>query len=119
MVNTKTKMIFVILAVTAFLFIVGCDNGDPPILCWGERTHATPKCCQPGDLDMDCDVDITDLYLLIEFLYHGGTPPNPNAADVDGDGEYTMSDVVCLIKYIFGDWPAPCSTEKLLTAPPC
>lgn len=48
-----------------------------------------------GDLDGDCDVDISDLAVL---LSHYGTPsPSPADGDLDGDGDVDIVDLAAML----------------------
>jgi agmatine/peptidylarginine deiminase len=71
---------------------------------------------QCGDADGsagDPAVDIDDVVYLINYIFAGGTPPDPiEAADVDCSGgsvPVDIDDVVYLITFIFSSGPAPCS----------
>lgn len=72
-------------------------------------------CCigDRGNVDGSADdvVDISDLVVLVEYMFAGGaTPPCPEEANIDGEGEIDISDLVTLVAYMFqgGDPPAPC-----------
>jgi hypothetical protein len=51
--------------------------------------------------------DVTDLTYLVDFQFRGGPmPPNPAAADVNGNGEINVSDLSALVDYLFRAGPA-------------
>ena len=69
---------------------------DPPYLC--------------GDADGSGMVTISDAVQLINYIFAGGSAPNPlNAGDADCSGMVTISDAVYLISYIFSGGAAPCA----------
>jgi len=64
-----------------------------------------------GDADASGAVDISDVVYLIEYIFSGGSAPNPLLrGDSDCSSEVDISDVVYLISYIFSGGPAPCAT---------
>jgi hypothetical protein len=66
-----------------------------------------------GDADGDAMVNITDATYLINYIFGGGSEPNPLAAgDVDCNGMINISDAVYLITYIFSGGPQPCNACK-------
>lgn len=61
-----------------------------------------------GDLDGSGNVDITDLTLLIDYLYISLTPPeNLAAADLDQSCNVDIADLTYLIAYLFLNGPEP------------
>jgi hypothetical protein len=63
----------------------------------------------PGDISNDGLIDMSDVVAGIQYIFGGGTPPEPLAAmDANCDGSNDISDVTYLIGYIFGGGPAPC-----------
>lgn len=72
-----------------------------------------------GDANSDGKKTVTDVVFLINYLFKGGTAPNPlSRGDAncckEGDGTCTVvdvkvSDVVYLINYLFKSGAAPCS----------
>ncbi len=65
-------------------------------------------CCCVGitgniDGDLGDIIDISDLVLLVDFMFGGGSEvPCPNEANVDGAGVLDISDLVLLVSYMFG-----------------
>ena len=71
---------------------------------FGESTTGATN----GDLDGSGIVDISDLTMMIDFLYISFTPPlSMNGADVDYSCNVDISDVTYLIGYLFMGGPAP------------
>ncbi len=62
----------------------------------------------PGDADRNGLVNVSDAVFLVNYVFAGGTPPEPvNAGDANDSGAVNVSDVVYLINFIFGGGPAP------------
>lgn len=62
----------------------------------------------PGDLNGDDVADVFDVIFLIEYVFAGGAPPNPESrADVNGDCVSDVFDVISLIQYVFESGPPP------------
>jgi hypothetical protein len=58
----------------------------------------------PGDLNGDGEINITDVTLLINYLLSGVAEDQAvDAADVNGDGSVNISDVVYLISLVVGN----------------
>jgi hypothetical protein len=63
-----------------------------------------------GDANGDGQVDISDVILLINYLFIGGSPPEPlSSGDANGDCVVDVADVVYLTNYLFtgGSIPRP------------
>jgi hypothetical protein len=68
-----------------------------------------PPC---GDADGNGGVDIDDVVHLINYIFSGGSAPNPTeAGDADCSGGVDIDDVVYLINYIFSGGNAPCDAD--------
>jgi hypothetical protein len=66
-----------------------------------------------GDANSDGIVDISDVTYLNNYIFAGGSAPNPLlAGDSNNDGSIDVSDAVYLVNYIFSGGPAPCSVPK-------
>ncbi len=63
-----------------------------------------------GDANGDNKVSVADVVYLINYLFKGGSPPNPLIkGDANGDGKVSTADVVYLINYLFkGGQPPHC-----------
>ncbi len=63
----------------------------------------------PAMIDPNCEISVTDVVYLINYLFRNGPDPGfALAGDVDCSGEAQLSDVVYLINYLFKDGPPPC-----------
>ena len=62
-----------------------------------------------GDLNGDSLIaDISDLILLVDYMFTGGPPPAAlMAADCSGDASVDVSDLVCFVDYMFGGGDPP------------
>jgi hypothetical protein len=61
-----------------------------------------------GDLNHSHDVEISDLVMLVDFMFNGGPAPHPLfVADIDGSCTVDISDLVYLVEYMFIGGPAP------------
>jgi hypothetical protein len=61
-----------------------------------------------GDANNDESVDIGDAVFIIQYIFMGGTPPEPICqADPNDDDMVNIGDAVYLINYIFRDGPPP------------
>lgn len=96
------------------------DDGNLIILVDSNRTGTTtdtlvignqnPPQFVCGDADGSKQVTISDAVFLINYIFAGGSAPNPiQAGDADCSGIVTISDVVYLINYIFGGGAQPCA----------
>jgi hypothetical protein len=57
-------------------------------------------------------VNVSDVVLLINFVFGDGPAPEPEpAGDVDCNGTVNVSDVVYLINFVFGTGDDPCDTD--------
>lgn len=61
-----------------------------------------------GDVNKDGVIDMEDVVYLIDYLFTGGSAPDPLAlGDANCDGVVDIADVVYLINYIFIGGPPP------------
>lgn len=93
--------------------VVGLAEGITNIVVSSEDGMAIPDTCivtvytEPGDVDCDGYINISDVTRLIDYLLSG----NPEGlkvenADTDRDGKVNISDVTTLIDYLLsGRWP--------------
>jgi len=57
--------------------------------------------CISGDADNSGSIDISDVMYLIDYLFKGGSEPEPMfAGDSNNDNKVSISDVVYLINYL-------------------
>ncbi len=65
-----------------------------------------------GDADGSRAVDIDDAVFLVNYIFAGGPPPDPEeSGDADCSGGLDIDDVVNLIAFIFSGGDAPCDTD--------
>jgi hypothetical protein len=63
-----------------------------------------------GDLDGDGSMSLTDVVLLVNYIFaNGPAPVLGKSADVNCDDAINIADAVVLINYIFLGRPAPCA----------
>lgn len=61
-----------------------------------------------GDVNDDGSISVSDVVYLINYLFKGGSAPNPTfIGDCNGDDNVSVSDVVYLINYLFKGGPRP------------
>jgi hypothetical protein len=62
-----------------------------------------------GDVNLDEVIDIGDIVYLINYVFYGGTPPQPTlaAGDVNCDLIVDIGDIVFLINYVFYNGAVP------------
>jgi hypothetical protein len=86
------------------------DSSDPPNSddTWISITVSDPPhTC--GDANNDGLVNVSDAVWIINYIFLGGSPPDPlEAGEVNCDGDINVSDAIWIINYIFIDGPAPC-----------
>ncbi len=96
---------------TANTGIIYLVFNDPQANSWipqvvPRRHHIIPSL--PGDVNGDGKVDASDVVFLINYLYRGGTVPDPpQRGDVNGDSVVGAGDVVYLINYLYRSGPPP------------
>ncbi len=62
-----------------------------------------------GDCTHDSIMDVADVVYLINYLFKGGTAPDPICrGDVNCSGDADIGDVVLLINYLYKGGTAPC-----------
>lgn len=68
-----------------------------------------PQSYTCGDANSDDDVNVSDAVYIINYVFIGGTAPDPMAsAEVNCDGSVNVSDAVYIINYVFIGGNAPC-----------
>lgn len=60
-----------------------------------------------GDMNNDGTVDISDLSVIVDYLFFGGSMPDPVAGNVDGLGGIDISDLSYLVDFLFFGGPPP------------
>lgn len=59
-----------------------------------------------GDVNGDGNINVGDVFFLINHLFADGLPP-VGSADVNGDAQLNVADIFYLISYLFSGGPAP------------
>lgn len=73
------------------------------------RIHPPPVESLCGDADGNGSVNLTDVVVLIAYIFGMGEPPSPLlVGDVDCNTVVNLSDAVYLVAYIFGAGLPPC-----------
>ncbi len=87
---------------------VSCTKDSAEISVYDRRVMGPLYTC--GDTDGDEELNVSDVIYLINYLFKGGSPPDPaQTGDVNCDGETTVSDAIFLINYLFKGGGEPCS----------
>jgi hypothetical protein len=63
-----------------------------------------------GDINWSGTINLTDLTLLVLYLFQGGNPPQPTVivGDLTCDGLVNLSDVTYMVSFLFNGGPFPC-----------
>ena len=63
-----------------------------------------------GDINWNGYINLTDLTLLVRYLFQAGPPPQPTVivGDVTCDGLVNLTDVTYLVAFMFQGGPFPC-----------
>ncbi len=81
-----------------------CNGADQKELT---LTIKRPYIC--GDASGDGEVNISDVILLVNYIFKSGPAPEPlEAADANCDSDINVADGVYVINYVFNSGPAPC-----------
>jgi hypothetical protein len=74
--------------------------------CRAPVGHTQRVECYCGDVDVSGNVDISDITVLIAYLYLGGPPPTPlEAGEIDSEEGIDISDLTVLIAYLYLSGP--------------
>ena len=77
----------------------------------GGRVLTYDYLCVPwlvGDASGDGMIDLGDVVYLLNYLFRGGSPPEPVlTGDLNSDGSVTLGDVIYLLNYLFRSGPPP------------
>lgn len=107
--------------VNGTIMVVGVAEGTATISVNAADGWGNPDSCvvtvytEPGDVNSDGYVSISDVTKLIDYLLSGDPEGiNTNNADTNRDGSISISDVTTLIDYLLsGTWPW--EPEELVT----
>jgi hypothetical protein len=66
-----------------------------------------------GDINNDYMIGLEDVVYLINYIFKGGPPPDPqDCADSDCSGSVNLVDAVYLVRYLYSGGQAPCDTDN-------
>lgn len=91
---------------------------DPPPIFIQENYNADdaystmfnlPGCtARPGDMNGDYKFNLPDIIGLVNFVFKGAQPPNPNCrANTNGDSMTNLTDIIYLVNTVFKGGPKP------------
>ena len=87
------------------IYVTGRSSGN----YWDYATIKYSQSFSRGDVDGNGSIDIGDIIYLLNYLYRGGSPPEPQeTGDCNCTGFIDIGDVVYLINYLFRSGPPPC-----------
>jgi hypothetical protein len=62
-----------------------------------------------GDANGDESADVADAVYIINYVFQGGSPPDPiESGDANCDEDANVADAVYIINYVFNSGPEPC-----------
>jgi hypothetical protein len=83
----------------------GTPNGGELFMA---RISTAPQMYICGDANGDGGVNVGDAVYVINYVFKGGPPPDPEClGDANNDGNTNVGDAVYLIAYVFKGGPAP------------
>lgn len=99
--------------VNGTIMVVGVAEGTATITVNAADGNGNPDSCvvtvytEPGDVNSDGYVNISDVTALIDYLLSGNpSSVNLTGADCNDDGSINISDVTTLIDFLLsGEWP--------------
>jgi hypothetical protein len=64
-----------------------------------------------GDCNLSGTLTSSDIILMVNYTFKGGSPPQPcpAAGDVNCDGSNTSSDIIYMVNHVFKGGPLPCN----------
>ncbi len=105
----KLKMLVWIPSISAVLIFWFIQSGSSANVFKQKRPERMTK-IEQKDITGDGVFDISDIMVLLNYLFKNGPAPNPlQNANVNCDGTINVSDVVCLMNYVYRGGPPPCS----------
>lgn len=96
--HTGFLQLYALSAQLCFDDVVILSLSSPPVLC--------------GDANNDSSINVSDAVYLINYVFVGGSPPNPyEAGNPNCDESVNVSDAVWIINYVFVGGNSPCDTD--------
>jgi hypothetical protein len=97
--------------------LVFVDNHNNEFIPYFEPGSTTMNLYRPGDANCNCEINIADVVVMINYLFIEGPEPCPmDAGDANGDCNVNVADAIYLINYLFIGGPAPvcgCASNPL------
>jgi hypothetical protein len=94
------------------------DNHNYEFVPYFKPGTITVNLYRPGDANCNCEVNIGDVVMVINYLFKNGPEPCcMDAGDANGDCNVDVGDAVYLINYLFKGGPAPvcgCASDPSL-----
>ena len=92
---------------TTYYIAVTCYDNSGNESWYSREIHATLR-VRRGDANGDGEVNIADAIYLVNYLFTGGTSPDPLwVGDANCDGAVNIADVIYLLNYLFTGGPPP------------
>ena len=63
--------------------------------------------CDHGDANCDGQINVSDLTMIVAYLFQAGPEPDLRGGDVNADGSIIVSDITYLVDYLFAGGPPP------------
>ncbi len=88
-------------------------NDVSAIYRWLYVGRAKGLCIKAADVNGDGAIDLSDAYLLGNFVWNGGPAPVSQSlpGDVNNDGNLDISDIVSLGQWLWGDMGEVCEVN--------
>ncbi len=75
---------------------------------WSNQEKVMVSLLIVGDVTLDGKINLSDVIYLVNFVFKGGAPPNPQyLGDANGDSNVNLGDIIYLVNYIFKGGPPP------------
>jgi len=91
----------ILLYNTTYCWHVRHQDGNGAWSAWSDETSFTTQSVEPGDINGDEDVNISDVILCLRMAI-GLDPVDLTAADMNGDEAVNISDVVLILRKAIG-----------------
>ena len=103
------QVVFFAFSFEAVPQVGGSPNNSRTVMERIMNWFGISKAFARGDVNADGEIDAADVIYLINYLFLGGSEPQPwESGDANCDGEVDVSDVLYLINYLFLGGSPPC-----------